>query len=67
MRIDDADVLDEGYRYAAKFISARPYPTIEETKAVLEELKKPTAKPESFIDLTLLQELEKEKFFDKLK
>jgi len=67
MRIDDADVLDEGYRYAAKFISARPYPTIEETKAVLEELKKPAAKPESFLDLTLLQELEKEKFFDKLK
>jgi hypothetical protein len=25
------------------------------------------AKPEQFIDLSLLQELEKEKFFDKLK
>jgi hypothetical protein len=40
---------------------------LEETKAVLEELKRPEAKPQSFLDLSLIQELEKEKFFDKLK
>jgi hypothetical protein len=34
---------------------------------VLEELKRPDAKPENFIDLSLMQELEKERFFDKLK
>jgi NitT/TauT family transport system substrate-binding protein len=67
MRIDDAEVLDEGYRYAVRFIQTRPFPTIEETRAVLDELKRPAAKPESFLDLSLLQELEIEKFFDKLR
>jgi hypothetical protein len=67
MRITDADVIEEGYRYALRFIQPRPLPKIEETQAVLEELKRPDAKPESFVDLTLMQELEKEKFFDRFK
>ncbi len=67
MRINDPEILEEGYRYALRFIQPKPFSTLEETKVVLEELKRPTAKPESFVDLSLLQELEKEKFFDKLK
>jgi NitT/TauT family transport system substrate-binding protein len=67
MRISDPDVLEEGYQYALRFIQPRPFPTLEETKAVLEEMKRPDAKPENFVDLSLMQELEKEKFFDKLK
>jgi NitT/TauT family transport system substrate-binding protein len=67
MRISDPDVLEEGYQYALRFIQPRPFPTLEETKAVLDELKRPEAKPENFVDLSLIQELEKEKFFDKLK
>ena len=67
IRITDAEVLDEGYRYAVKFIQARPFPTIDEIKAVLDEVKKPSANPEAFLDMSLLQELEKEKFFDKFK
>jgi NitT/TauT family transport system substrate-binding protein len=67
MRISDPDVLEEGYLYALRFIQPRPFPTLEETKAVLDELKRPDAKPENFVDLSLMQELEKEKFFDKLK
>ena len=67
MRISDSDVLEEGYQYALRFIQPRPFPTLEETRAVLDELKRPDAKPENFVDLSLMQELEKEKFFDKLK
>ena len=67
MRISDPDILEEGYQYALRFIQPRPFPTLEETKAVLDELKRPEAKPENFVDLSLMQELEKEKFFDKLK
>jgi NitT/TauT family transport system substrate-binding protein len=67
MRISDPDILEEGYRYALRFIQPRPFPSVEETRAVLEELKRPDAKPENFIDLSLMQELEKERFFDKLK
>jgi NitT/TauT family transport system substrate-binding protein len=71
MRINDADVLEDGYRYAVKFFQVRPYPTLDEVRAVLDEYKSlpqaANAKPEQFVDLSLLQELEKEKFFDRLK
>jgi NitT/TauT family transport system substrate-binding protein len=67
MRISDPEILEEGYRYALRFIQARPFPTLDETRAVLDELKRPEARPENFLDLSLMQELEKEKFFDKLK
>ena len=67
MRINDPDVLEEGYRYAVQFIQPRPFPTGEEIKAVLDELKRPDAKPENFIDASLMQELDREKFFEKLK
>jgi NitT/TauT family transport system substrate-binding protein len=67
MRISDPDILEEGYRYALRFIQPRPFPSVEEIRAVLEELKRPDAKPENFIDLSLMQDLEKEKFFERLK
>ncbi len=67
MRISDPEILEEGYQYSLRFIQPRPFPTLEETKAVLDELKRPEAKPENFVDLSLMQELDKEKFFDKLK
>jgi NitT/TauT family transport system substrate-binding protein len=71
MRINDADVLEDGYRYAVKFFQPRPYPTLDEVRAVLDEYKSlpqaANAKPEQFVDLSLLQELEKENFFDRLK
>ena len=67
MRISDPEILEEGYRYALRFIQPRPFPTLDETRAVLDELKRPEARPENFVDLSLMQELEKEKFFDKLK
>lgn len=71
MRINDADVLEDGYRYAVKFFQPRPYPTLDEVRAVLDEYKAmpqaANAKPEQFIDVSLLQELEKEKFFERFK
>jgi hypothetical protein len=62
MRISDPEILEEGYRYALRFIQARPFPTLDETRAVLDELKRPEARPENFVDLSLMQELEKESF-----
>jgi NitT/TauT family transport system substrate-binding protein len=67
MRISDTEILEEGYRYALRFIQPKPLPTLDEIRAVLDELKRPEAKPENFVDLSLMQELEKEKFFEKLK
>jgi NitT/TauT family transport system substrate-binding protein len=67
MRISDPEILEEGYRYALRFIQPRPVPTLDEIRAVLDELKRPDAKAENFVDLSLMQELERERFFDKLK
>ncbi len=71
MRIGDPEILEEGYQYALRFIQARPFPTLHEVRVVLDEFKSmpkaANAKPEQFIDLSLMQELEKEKFFEKLK
>lgn len=71
MRINDTDVLEEGYQYAARFFQPKPYPTLDEVRAVLDEYSKMPqaagAKPENFVDLSLLRELEKEKFFERLK
>jgi len=71
MRINDAEILEDGYRYALKFFQPKPYPTLDEVRAVLDEYKSmpqaASAKPENFIDLSLLHELEKEKFFDRFK
>lgn len=71
MRINDPDVLEEGYQYAARFFQPKPYPTLDEVRAVLDEYSKMPqaagARPENFVDLSLLRELEKEKFFERLK
>ena len=71
MRIGEADILEEGYQYALRFIQAKPYPTLDEVRAVLDENSKmpqaAAAKPGNFIDGSLLRELEKEQFFDRFK
>jgi len=71
MRISDQLVIEDGYRYAVTFFQQRPHPTLDEVRAVIDEYKSlpqaASAKAEQFIDLSLLQELEKEKFFAKLK
>ncbi len=54
MRISDADILEDGYRYALKFIQPRPFPTLDEVRAVLDEFRNMpqavNAKPEQFIE-----------------
>ena len=54
-----------------KMVAKKPYPTLKGIQFLLDQfaLKMPqakTAKPEQFVDLTLLQELEKERFFTEL-
>jgi hypothetical protein len=51
-----------------KSVSKRPYPPLNGIQYLLDDLaaKNPqakTAKPEQFVDLSLLQQLEKEGFF----
>src|SRR5918996_336695 len=68
MRTTDADVLDATYDWFVKRVSKHPYPTLKGIQYLLDEVasKMPnakSAKPEQFVDLTLLQQLEKEGFF----
>jgi NitT/TauT family transport system substrate-binding protein len=71
LRLSDPEVLDATYTAFVKGVSKRPYPTLKGIQYLLDEVasKMPTAKtakPEQFVDLSLLQQLEKEGFFAEL-
>jgi ABC-type nitrate/sulfonate/bicarbonate transport system substrate-binding protein len=68
MRTTDPEVLDATYDWFVKRVSKKPYPTLKGIQYLLDEVasKLPNAKnakPEQFVDLTLLQQLEREGFF----
>jgi NitT/TauT family transport system substrate-binding protein len=68
LRLTDAEVLDATYTAFVKTVSKKPTPTLKGIQFMLDEVagKMPnakTARPEQFVDLSLLQQLEKEGFF----
>jgi NitT/TauT family transport system substrate-binding protein len=68
MRTTDPEVLDATYDWFVKRVSKKPYPTLKGIQYLLDEVasKLPnakSAKPEQFVDLSLLQQLEREGFF----
>ena len=68
MRTHDADVLENSYQVYIKTTAKRPYPTLKGIQFLLDMLapqmpQAKSAKPEQFVDLSFLQELEKEGFF----
>lgn len=71
MRTNEAEVLDATYDWFVKRVAKRPYPTLKGIQYLLDELAPKvaaakTAKPEQFVDVTLLQQLEKEGFFTEM-
>jgi len=71
MRTNDPDVLEESYQGYIKMIPKKPYPTLKGIQYMLDVLAPTipaarTAKPEQFVDLSFLQELEKEGFFTEM-
>jgi ABC-type nitrate/sulfonate/bicarbonate transport system substrate-binding protein len=71
MRTNDAAVLEDSYQGYIKMIPKKPYPTVKGIQFMLEMLapsmpEAKTAKPEQFVDLSFLQELEKEGFFNEM-
>jgi NitT/TauT family transport system substrate-binding protein len=69
MRTNDPVVLEESYQGYIKSIPKKPYPTMKGIQFMLDVLVPtlPNAKnfkPEQFVDLSFLQELEKEGFFN---
>ncbi|HSK29865.1 MAG TPA: ABC transporter substrate-binding protein [Candidatus Limnocylindria bacterium] len=71
MRTNDKEVLEDSYNGYIKWIPKKPYPTLKGIQYML-DLVAPTlphaknAKPEQFVDLSFLQELEKEGFFNEM-
>jgi NitT/TauT family transport system substrate-binding protein len=71
MRTDDQEVLDYSYQHYLKRTPKKPYPTMNGIQNLI-DISAPqlpqakTAKPEQFADLSFLQELEREGFFEEM-
>ena len=71
LRTNDADVLDATVGWFNRRVPKKPYPTLKGIQFLLDEFsgqipQAKSAKPEQFVDLTLLQDLEKEGFFSEM-
>jgi NitT/TauT family transport system substrate-binding protein len=71
MRTKDPEVLEDSYQGYIKTIPKKPYPTLKGIQYMLDLLAPQipaakNAKPEQFVDLSFLQELEKEGFFNEM-
>ena len=69
MRTNDPEVLETSYQAYVSTTPKRPYPTLKGLQFLLDRLaptmpQAKTAKPEQFVDLSFLQELDKEGFFN---
>ncbi len=72
LKIDDADALRETYEgVGLTLVPERPYPTLKGIQMILGEMaavepRAQTAKPDQFVDLTFLKELDESGFIDQL-
>jgi ABC-type nitrate/sulfonate/bicarbonate transport system substrate-binding protein len=71
MRTSDQEVLDYSYQHYLKRTPRKPYPTMKGIQNLI-DMSAPqmpqakSAKPEQFVDLSFLQELEKERFYGEM-
>ena len=71
MRTNDEEMLEDSYNGYIKWIPKKPYPTLKGIQYMLDLVapqlpQAKNAKPEQFVDLSFLQELEKEGFFNEM-
>jgi hypothetical protein len=71
LRTDEKDLLEDAYTAYSQRVQKIPFPTLKGIQFILDEMaeKHPQAKkatPESFVDLSLLQEIEQSGFFKQL-
>ncbi|HEX6801094.1 MAG TPA: ABC transporter substrate-binding protein, partial [Candidatus Binatia bacterium] len=71
MRTNDQEMLEDSYNGYIKWIPKKPYPTLKGIQYMLDLVapqlpQAKNAKPEQFVDLSFLQELEKEGFFNEM-
>ena len=68
MRTSDSDVLNATYEWFVKHVAKKPYPTLKGIQFLLDQFaprmpQAKIAKPDQFVDLTLLQQLERDGYF----
>jgi NitT/TauT family transport system substrate-binding protein len=71
LRVEEKDLLEDAYAAYSPRVQKIPYPTLKGIQFILDEMaeKQPQARkatPESFVDLSLLQEIEQSGFFKQL-
>jgi NitT/TauT family transport system substrate-binding protein len=71
MRTNDQDVVDYSYDHYLKRTPKKPYPTMKGIQNLIDTSapqipQAKTAKPEQFVDLSFLQDLEREGFFEEM-
>jgi vacuolar-type H+-ATPase subunit E/Vma4 len=71
LRINDKEILDDAYAFYSERLEKIPYPTLQGIKFIIDEMaeRNPQAKnasPESFVELSVLQELDQSGFFKQL-
>ena len=71
LRIDEKEFLEDAYAFYSPRVQKIPYPTLKGIQFILDGMaeKQPQARkasPESFVDLSLLQEIDQSGFFKQL-
>jgi NitT/TauT family transport system substrate-binding protein len=71
MRTNDAEVLESSYQAYINTTPRRPYPTLKGLQFLLDRLaptmpQAKSAKPEQFVDMSFLNELDREGFFTEM-
>ncbi len=66
LRVDDMESIEATYDFFSRRMEALPRPNLEGIKNILREMSAPQRNPSDFIDMSLLDEIEKEGFVQKL-
>ena len=67
LRVDDLESIEATYDFFSRRTEALPRPNLEGLKNILKELGAPQRNPNEFLDMSLLDEIEKEGFLQKLR
>lgn len=71
VKTDDNDALEDSYQFFSRLVPQKPYPSLDAVKEALAELgeKDPkfrSAKPEEFVDMSVIKEFDDSGFIDGL-
>jgi len=67
LRVDDMESIEATYEFFSRRTEAMPRANLEGIANILKEMAAPQRNPEEFIDMSLLDEIEKEGFMQKLR